>query len=951
MWPLLTVVFFSLFLLPTPGFAQVDGTIQGVVVDESKAALPGVTVTATELATGRQYIATSDERGEYRMVSVAAGNYKVQAELPSFATVVIPQFELLVGQNATIPFTLKLATLQETVTVTGETPIVDTTTARVATNVDRRQLEELPLQGRNWMELALLARGVTANSADNTPGIRDRQFNLNVDGQQVIQSRVSTERGQPRFSREAIAEFQIVTNLFDVTQGRSTGAQVQAISRAGTNNMSGAVYTYFRDDSLNAADPITNTVVPYSNQQVGGALGGPIQRDRLHYFFTYEYEREPQTRILTPPQLPNQTFQFPNNVKHHLAMTRVDQNLSARDHILYRASVWKFDQPFEIGATSHPSQANHQNLTSANAVMSWTRVLSDNKAQELKVGFNGFYLKFDLAFPSLSNTPSYSFPGLTVGGDGTYPQWAPQSDTSVRYDLTWHKSSHDFKIGGEGMLTRGHNGYSYSLRGQYVFSARPPDLERRFPFDAYADPSRWDVSGLDSLVSEFQQNVGSNVIDYDRPIFAAWFGDTWRTTERLTVNYGVRWDDDIGVFDPPFDDPKPFIPFGGPLFKSGIKDHNNIAPRVGFTFDLTGNKDLLLRGGSGMYYNFTTAQANTQSQFFHQLKANTYVSDGRPGFMANPTRNYTAEQIEAGVVPPRPQVIAHDVQTPYAIQTSIGFQKQLGPVTGVDADLTHVKELHQLRGRDINLFYDPVTGYNLDPTRFGRPDPSWDQVTWSETSGTTENLMLSTSISRRLRNNVQGSVSYTYTFRNMDNVATVFGTVSANNQFNINDEWATSGWFQRHTLRANGILNLPYAMNLAGIYSYGSGNYYGTTVAGRPFNKPGTNRLNTGAPIVIPEAVRDRFDGPATIGRNETVPRNALRGMPIHKVDVRLTKIFRLGSGIQISGIAEVFNLLNHKNYGAYVGQVNSTTFGQPAQNPNNTYRSRTGQLAFRVQF
>ena len=162
--------------------------------------------------------------------------------------------ELLVGQNATIPFTLKLASVTETLTVVGETPLVDTTSSQVAGNVDRRQMEQLPLQGRNWMELSKLVKGVTANDVGNSigTGAMDDLWQLNLDGQQITQKVAGSGFGQPKFSRESIAEFQIVTNMFDITQGRSAGMEIQAISKSGTNNFTGSTYGYFRSDSLNA---------------------------------------------------------------------------------------------------------------------------------------------------------------------------------------------------------------------------------------------------------------------------------------------------------------------------------------------------------------------------------------------------------------------------------------------------------------------------------------------------------------------------------------------------------------------------------------------------------------------------------------------------------------------------------------------------------------------------
>src|SRR5579872_1961254 len=236
-------------------YAQ-EGTITGTVTDDTKSVLPGASVTATDQDTGRQMVAVTNDKGEYRLLQVLPGKYSIQAELSGFATVVLKDVEILVGQHATVPLTMKLASVSETLTVVGETPLVDTSRSQVAGNVDRRQMEALPLQGRNWMELSKLVKGVTANDIGNSigTGAMDDMWQLNLDGQQITQKVAGSGFGQPKFSRESIAEFQIVTNMFDITQGRSAGMEIQAISKSGTNNMSGSTYGYFRSDSLNSAD-------------------------------------------------------------------------------------------------------------------------------------------------------------------------------------------------------------------------------------------------------------------------------------------------------------------------------------------------------------------------------------------------------------------------------------------------------------------------------------------------------------------------------------------------------------------------------------------------------------------------------------------------------------------------------------------------------------------------
>jgi hypothetical protein len=949
----------SLLALPTAAFGQANATVTGTVTDESRAVLPGVTVTATEITTGRQFAGVTDERGEYRFVNVSPGTYKIQAELTGFATVTTPNLELLVGQNALVPFTLKVAALQETVTVSGLSPLVNTSSSQVAGNIDRRQMEDIPLAGRNWMELALMVKGVTSNNIDQRPGVeRDSQFQLNLDGQQITQKVASSTFGQPKFSREAIAEFQIITNMFDITQGRSTGSQVQAISRSGTNSLKGSFYGNFRDDKLNATDPVANRVLPYQNQQVGATLGGPIVRDKLLFFTSYEYEREPQTQFAQPAQLPGQSFTYANTVVNHSMLSRVDQNLSTRDNLSHRVSFWNFASPFEVTSTSHPSNASGRTRRAVNYQTSWTRVISANKVQEIRAGFNHYDWQNLVAAEKMLNTPNYVFPGITFGGPRNFPQHPGQNLGSARYDLNWHKDTHDLKLGGEFMYWRDSGFWHILRRGEFIMTANltAADYARRFPDPL--DPATWNATGLDSLVQRFNQNTGDWTFDCPRPTWGIWIGDNWRLNSRLTINYGVRWDDDLGATAPPdvgTQNTTTFAPFGGQLFQPS-HDHNNVAPRAGFAWNVSDSSDLVIRGGSGMFYTTPVTNVTLSPQSFgNHLKVNTFLNDGQPGFIANPTRNFTAEQIANGASPQLPRAIAWGYKMPFGWQSTIGFQKQLSAVMGVDADLTYLHEYNLERGRDPNLTYNPATGYNLDPAIFGRPDPRWDEVQWIESTGLSKATLLSSSLTRRFQKNFQGGLTYTLTFDREDNTSG-FG-LGANNQFNLDDELAPSVDFQRHTLRANGILNLPWDVTIAGTYLYGSGSRTQTTISGRPYNKPGTNRLNIGGPITIPVTsalgfdVLDRYNGPGVVATNTVVPVNALRGFPIHKVDFRVTKRIKLGGTARLEGVAEVFNLLNHANYGSYNGQVNSTTFGDPRQNLGNAYVPRTGQLAFRFTF
>ena len=246
--------------LPASGYAQ-ESVLSGIVRDATGAVLPGVTVTAIHEATGNTFEAVTDAVGAYR-IPVRTGTYRVTAALTGFATVTRTGLELLLGQQAVVNFELAVSALQESVTVTGEAPLLDVTGSTLGGNIDPRQMQELPLNGRNWMDLAMLAPGSRQNQSSGAPTLRQGYAQINMDGQQVTTNFIGLGDDQPRFSRDAIAEFVLITNRFDATQGRSAGQLVNAITKSGTNVTSGSLSGYFRDDSFNAADHIQGRVLP-----------------------------------------------------------------------------------------------------------------------------------------------------------------------------------------------------------------------------------------------------------------------------------------------------------------------------------------------------------------------------------------------------------------------------------------------------------------------------------------------------------------------------------------------------------------------------------------------------------------------------------------------------------------------------------------------------------------
>ncbi len=333
---------------------------------------------------------------------------------------------------------------------------------------------------------------------------------------------------------------------------------------------------------------------------------------------------------------------------------------------------------------------------------------------------------------------------------------------------------------------RWHDTGSWQLlsRGEYIFLSAPPDLARRFP--VWDDPTTWDLSGLDARVQRFDQNFGDWTIDIPRPSLALWVGDTWKINNALTLNGGVRWDADFGALDPPhittqvtFNPaagavyPDTALEPGDRLYPGGLRDLNNIAPRGGFTWNLGGAGTTVVRGGSGLYFSIPDSNTTFSHQSFNgeRILVNSFNNDGLPGFLADPTRGRTADDFLSGrfpIPPQSPRVIASDYKMPYTWQSSIGFQTQFGPRLGFEADLTHWKGYNFARQRDPNLFFNPATGYNLNPN-VARPNPKFTRIQWLESTGKADSSSLQTGINKRYADNWQASLTYTYMFFFNDN--------------------------------------------------------------------------------------------------------------------------------------------------------------------------------------
>lgn len=970
--------------------AQSTATLAGTVVDQSGAAHSGATITATGKSSGQQYIAATDERGGYRIVEMQPGTYRVEASQSGFAPVVVPELELRVGQTVTLPMTLKLASLTQTVEVQAEAQLIDTEKQNVGGNVDRRQMDNIPLLGRNWQELSLLVKGVTANDVGNNSAgaARSDLFQLNLDGQQITQAiSIAAAFGEPRMSRDAIAEYQLITNMYDISQGRSLGEQVNAISRSGTNDLHGTAYGNFRRDAFNASDFVAHTVLPYQDTILGATFGGPIIKDKLHYFGAYEHQSTPATVFVAPPAyatLPagQNSLQIPTPNNQYNMLARGDYSATDKNTISLRATFWNDHQITCACTTGYPTAETQVHTYTPSVNGTWTSILAPNIVQEVKAGYFEYFWKTNLG-PGVAATPSYGFnaAGLTIGPSFFYPESFNERIPSIQYGINIHHGSHDLKFGAEALFRTDAGTWPVNSRGSLSL-ATPTDipLTARFPLAAWNNPSMWNLSGLGVLASQATQDFFPNGpgINMPRRTVAIWAGDTWHPIAHMTINFGLRWDADLGQYDPPgFHDTTAFVNNGWGVngnvgIRTGIKSLHDFAPRGGISYGI-GN-GFVLRAGAGVFYSVHDSQLTLglDQQGGQNIFSNLYLNPAanpRPDFLTNWAQGATAAFYAQNPAAAGPQAItsvAPNFRDPRAIQATGGFQKQFGQSWSVDSDLIYTKGEFLAWSPDVNQNFDTATGFPLNPTyAFGaapRPNPAYNGITLLQSNLHSNYMALASSLNRRFAKNWQLGLTYTLMFYSNDEgngSGLGFSSIaSIANPACASCEWGRAANFQRNTLRLNAIYQGPWHTNLTGIFYYGSGNYFATGYSAfGSFVKDtipgflGTNRLNTGtSTIVIPAKYQDRWSGPTAVAPGQLIPRDAFHGLPLYKVDLRLSRDFRFERFV-FTPMVEVFNLLNHPNYGSYVTSVNLNNFGGPSQNLQDSYVPREFQFAFHVGF
>jgi Carboxypeptidase regulatory-like domain len=960
------LVISAMLMLPITAYAQ-EAVVSGTVADSTGAVLPGVTVTALHEASGNIFEEVTDERGTFR-IPVRVGIYRLTLQLAGFATVTRSGLELLVGQQAVVNLQMSPSTVKESVTVTGEAPLVDTTSSTLSGNIDPRQMQELPLNGRNWMDLALLAPGSRRNEG-GIPDNRQGYSQINLDGQPVTQLKGSTSDEQPKFSRDAIAEFELVTNRFDATQGRSAGLQVNAITKSGTNTASGLFSGYFRDDRVNAADFIQDRVLPYSDQQLSTTFGGPIRKDKIHFFANYEFEREPQTITYNSP-FPSFNVDQLNTRLEHKGGARLDAQFTSQARLAVRGQLYDEIYFQGGGATAHPSSANRLHRRTSQLLGTLTQVFGSQAVNEVKAGFalnnrerDAFVTWNGSCLPNqpvgcFDMTPRIYFRGYSFGGAGN--NHGGQNMYSIRDDfaLSYAKGGpHVIKLGGEYIYHSSPSLWCASCYPTLEARNSPPPANIEALIPVWNDASTWNLAALSPLVTQVRQAVSYTGFRYPVPqhFYAGWVQDDWTVTPRLTLNLGLRWDLQAGVNS----EKVKFLPW---LPGDVPYDTDNFAPRLGFAFRLTDRT--VLRGGYGTFYTQAVTDGAQQTALSVVSTIAEVRNDGRPDFAANPFNGPvpTYEAVLANacdVVGLQPGCLRREIPyeinlpwrtLPYSHQASIGVQRQLGTTMAVEADYVYTGGRGEETSHNINRSYNPATGANYPYSDLSkRPLLEWGAVYSEFLEGWSNFHGLQTVFTKRLSQRWQASATYTLsTLRDAQAVPYQYEIVNGRVTRHaigfpvvpdLGGEYTLAVTDQRHRAVFNGIWDAGHGFQLSAIYFYGSGKRFGNSYGG-DLRDIGGGGGTGGSPF----PPRLRPDG-------SLVPRNSFVGKPIHRVDLRIQRRVRLAGRAAVDGLVEVFNLFNHANYGSYVTEESNRNYGQPSFNGAIVYQPRILQLGFRFTF
>lgn len=866
-----------------PAAAQVsDGVIEVSVVDETNQVLPGVTVTVTRPDTGFETVLVTDETGSARALALQPGTYRVKVELSGFQGGTQENLVLRVGQTLKLGVTLRVASVAETVNVVGEAPLVDVFKTDSSTNIVPEQIQELPVAGRDFQQLAFLAPGVQRERGGfrfitNSPviggGGNASQSTILVDGVDFTDPTLGLARA--RFSQDAISEFRVITNRFDTEIGGSAGGALSIVTKTGTNDLRGSAFGFFRDDSLRSKSEFETQKNNYGRQQFGFTLGGPIVRDRTHFFASFEQINEDNIALFRPGGIyASLADDFEIPVSQSLIFGGIDTRMNDKQNLRARFVYERSRQEnFRVGGVADESTGmgldrDNWNMT---ATHSWTVSNTSLNQVSVQIGRR----KFDEPNNSSALSEYFSSGNTLQSGAGIT---GDQTDTGDIVEIrdtfftrlgtgTW---AMDLKAGGAWQF----------VRDKWNFPVYPQNL-MIYVTDGRALPLLYvDASG--SGESEITTHLLSGFAQAD-----------FKPSPRLTINAGIRYDLDTNGNNPDYTDPLHPEARG--------KDTNNFQPRAGFSWDVTGNGTQVVRGGVGMFTGrfllvpaHVELQQNSYTGRIIQQRINGAVLGLPAAFWLdanNPKTTGVALARDAGG-------IDTNFVNPRSVQVNGGYTVRLAN-TGLFADFEgiYLKGDDEMIIRDVN-WRGNATG--------GRPNATRNQINWYTNEGRSEYKAFVSSVNGTLKGGHVVTASFTVADKkNINDDFSPALTDYPNDPADIEAEWGRSRADERYRFVASAILRMPYNFIVAPIFEYGSGQPWNRR-RGYDWNGDGKNA--------------DRLPG---------VGRFSEDGPNFQQVNLRVTYRLPFAERAGADFIFEAFNLFNRVNY-----DVNSLINGEFLSGP-----------------
>lgn len=955
-------------------------TLTGRVSDPQEAPVSGAVVTVRSVATAAALTVTTNDDGHFTAPMLPPGAYSVEVQVSGFAPWRLASLTLQVGRDRYLDVRLSLQAVQETITVDDSARVV---TAAVDGVLQAAAIETLPLNGRNFLELALLVPGnnptpvfdptKTNSVLIASAGQMGRGGNVTIDGQDNNDDVV----GGPLLNLpiDAVQEFQIATNRFGADLGRSASSVINVVTRSGSNVYRGTGALFLRDDAWQALPATFDDAAgtpPFGRQQLSGALGGPLQRNRLFWFGALEYRHQDGAVLVGTRNLATGTITrsfAPAPLEDTLWSLRLDTGGAANRFMVRYAGEWANDTAASaveraIGSATQRQEA----LNRYHSVLgSWTRTPSSTFVNNLSVSVSTFLNET----APVATAPQLTFPSLQDGASFRMPQGTSQTRWQIADSAALVRGTHHIRFGGE--LQRIDAEFRLG-----VFQQGRIELVQDFPNFDHTGDGRIDDNDLLFAVTLRSGKPDQALVlpDSDNTHVAGFVQDDWSVSDRLQLNLGLRYEIDtevnnqsrVGELNPIV------LPF---VTGERRRDSNNFAPRVGFAWTPAGGDDLLVRGGYGVYYDRVVLQIQSLERGLDgralpiEVRAgNVFFLDpatGRlPPFaptLSNPFSGFILPGAGASGI----NIIDPRLQNPMVHEFHLGLERGL---LGARArvDVVHNQGTHFLIGRTVGDVFNPMVG-------------GPDRVVNIESSARTKYDALLVSVDRQMEGGHSLRVAYTlakaFNYANDDQIPFLNGPVDP---ADLRREFGPTPNDRRHRLVVSGAARLPGAVTLSGLLTVSSG------VPMDIMMPDGQSRV----PILQRNAGGRLFQDAAELNAfiTDLNTRGGIDGVPLplasgdarftdsfNSLDLRISRPFAIGASVRIEPMLEVFNAFNvtnvlgisNVNYSGFsnvlvrdsddpssAGFLRSSRFGRPVTTAGGVFGSggpRAVQLAARITF